>query len=45
MMTYEVMNTKTNEERILFGYNYADACKRANVKAEDWKVIYCEYTD
>ena len=45
MMTYEVRNMKTDEEKTLFGYNYTDACKRAKVEPEEWKVVYCEYAD
>jgi hypothetical protein len=45
MMTYEVRNMKTDEEKTLFGYNYADACKRANVEADEWKVVYSEFVD
>ena len=45
MMTYEVRNLHTDEEKNLFGYNYADACRRAGIEADEWKVVYYEYVD
>lgn len=45
MYEFEIQNKVTNEEKILFGYNYIDACRKGNVEADEWKVIYREYVD
>ena len=45
MYEYGVINTKTNKQEVLFGYNLKDACRRANVEAADYEVEYMEYID
>lgn len=45
MYEYEVLNTKTNEQAIIFGYNWADACRRADYKVDEWKCIFNTYID
>ena len=30
---------------IIFGYNFKDACRRANLKEDLWVVEYTEYID
>ena len=45
MCEYGVIN-KTNEEKtIFFGYDFADACRRAGADPTVWKVEYEDYVD
>ena len=45
MFEFGIFNISTNDENIIFGYDFSDACKRANLNAEDWGVTYYEYID
>lgn len=45
MYEFEAMNIKTNEEATIFGYNWADACRRASYNVNDWKCIFRNYID
>ena len=45
MYEYRIVNKNTNEEDTIFGYTYADACKRCKVNPNEMLVIDCEYVD
>ncbi len=45
MYEYRIINKITEEETVIFGYTYADACRRWNVKPAEVLVIDCEYVD
>lgn len=45
MYEYRIVNKNTNEENVIFGYTYADACKRWKVDPNEMLVIDCEYVD
>ena len=45
MYEYRIINRVTNEENIIFGRTYADACKRWKVDPNEMLVIDCEYID
>ena len=45
MYEYEIINRNTQSEDFIYGRNFADACKRAGLDPEEWKVIYREYID
>ena len=45
MTEYGIYNIHTDEEEIIFGYNFTDACRRAKLNPNDWEVIYREYVD
>ena len=43
MYEFTIVNNKTNEERVVFGYGYSDAMKKLN--KEEWTLLYKEYID
>ena len=43
MYEFTIVNNKTNEERVVFGYGYGDAMKKLN--KEEWTLLYKEYID
>lgn len=45
MYEYRIVNRITEEETVIFGYTYADACKRCKVDPNEVMVIDCEYVD
>lgn len=45
MYEYEIINTKTNETRYAYGYNFKDACRRKNLMPTEWTILYSEYID
>lgn len=45
MYEYNIINLKTQEEDIIYGRKYQDACDRAGLDPKEWKVIYREYID
>jgi hypothetical protein len=45
MYEYRIINKNTNEENVIFGHTYADACKRWKVDPNEVLVIDCEYVD
>ena len=45
MIEFGIVNIKTNEERHMFGYNIADAYRRAKLDMNEWHITYCEYID
>ena len=45
MYEYRIVNRATNEENVIFGYTYTDACKRYKVDPNEMLVIDCEYID
>ena len=45
MYEYRTYNTKTKEEKILFGHTFENACKRADVNPAEYVVVDMEYVD
>lgn len=45
MWEFEIVNKKTKETLIIFGYNFYDACKRSKLNSEEWKVTLSTYID
>lgn len=45
MYEYGIYNIHTDEEEIIFGYNFADACRRAKLNTDEWEILYREYVD
>jgi hypothetical protein len=45
MYEYTIVHRNTNATEIIFGYNYADACRRCKVDPTLYDVIDYEYVD
>jgi hypothetical protein len=45
MFEFGIVNVKTGEENVMFGYNIADAYRRAKLDMNEWHITYCEYID
>lgn len=45
MNEYEIYNLKTNERTIIFGYNWQDACRRAEINPAEWVGYWMGYCD
>lgn len=45
MFEFGITNIKTNEANTMFGYNIADAYRRAKLDMNEWHITYCEYID
>lgn len=45
MYEYEIRNIHTNEETIIFGYSFADACRRSKLNPSDWECWMQTYID
>jgi hypothetical protein len=45
MFEFGIMNVSTHEESQMFGYNIADAYRRAKLNMNEWHITYCEYID
>ena len=45
MYEYSINNVTTNEERHVYGYTFADACRRSKLNMNEWNVAYYEYVD
>ena len=48
MNEYCLFKSVTGERKIIFGYNYEDACRRAQINpplGPEWEVEYTEYVD
>ena len=47
MYEYGLIHHTTGEHKVIFGYDYANACKRANINPADpsWELDYSEYID
>ena len=43
MFEFGIFNGNTAE--VIYGYNFADACKRHNLNPTDWAVEYMEFID
>lgn len=44
MWEYILINDD-NEEEIVFGYSYYDACARSNLNPDEWEVLVKSYID
>ena len=45
MYEYRVVNRKTEQETVIFGRTFIDACRRGKVEPAELMVIDCEYVD
>jgi hypothetical protein len=45
MYEYRVVNRKTEQETVIFGRTFIDACCRWKVEPAELMVIDCEYVD
>jgi hypothetical protein len=45
MMEFGIINYKTGERDVMFGYNVMDAFKRSGKDMIDWVVEYVEFID
>ena len=45
MYEFRLINLTNDNEKIIFGYDYNNACKRANIDPEEWEVYDYEYID
>lgn len=45
MIEFGIKNIHTEEENIIFGYNVADAYRRAGLNMNEWNTTYYEYID
>lgn len=45
MFEFGITNIKNNETAVIFGYNIADAYRRAKLDMNEWHITYCEYID
>lgn len=45
MKEFYITNIHTNEEDIIFGYNPADAFRRAKLETNDWHIDWVDYID
>jgi hypothetical protein len=45
MKEFYITNIHTRKENIIFGYNPADAFRRAKLDMNEWHITYCEYID
>lgn len=45
MYEFGIINTKTGERNIIFGYTQANAFHRSKLDAKDWEILYMEYVD
>ena len=43
MYEIDIRNKNTNETRIIAGYNFEDAFRRAKLIPEEWEVEFYEY--
>lgn len=45
MWEYTIRNLKTDEQTMIWGYSYEDACRRWNINPKEWWLQYWEYVD
>jgi hypothetical protein len=45
MYEFGIVNNKTQQRAIMWGYNWKDAFRRSNKNPEDWEIEYTEYVD
>ena len=45
MYEYVITNITTNENRMVFGYTYENAMRKAKLNANEWQVEWAEYID
>lgn len=45
MYEFEIINKITDEERIIWGYSYKNACERSKLDPANWIVLCSEYID
>lgn len=45
MKEFHITNIHTKEENIIFGYNPADAFRRAKLNLNEWTIDWIEYVD
>ena len=45
MKEFGLVNINTNETTTMYGYNVADAYRRAKLSMNEWHITYCEYID
>jgi hypothetical protein len=45
MCEFGITNIKTQESRVMFGYNIADAYRRSKLDMTVWYIDYVEYID
>lgn len=45
MYEFTIVNNKTNEERIIFGYDYTTAMEKFNYDKKEWAFVCRDYID
>ena len=45
MWEFIIIHKYSDIQEIVFGYDFYDACKRANLDSEKWKVLRSDYID
>lgn len=45
MYEYGISHKHCGMRTVIFGYNFADACKRAKIDNTLWHIDYCDYID
>lgn len=45
MYEYEIKNKTTNEIDYIFGYSFADACRRSKLEPDEWVMLGRDYID
>ncbi len=45
MYEYRIINRINEQENIIFGRSYVDACRRAKLNPAEYTVMDCEYVD
>ena len=45
MREYGLIHIHCGMRKIIFGYDYYDACRRSNTDPKLWEVDYSEYAD
>lgn len=45
MYEYHIIHRENQQIEIIFGYDYADACRRHHIDPKDWFVQIAEYID
>lgn len=45
MKEFYIANIHTKKESIIFGYNPADAFRRAKLNPVEWTVLFADYID
>ena len=45
MWEYGIYNRVTDEEDVIFGYDFLNACIRRGINPDEWEIIYRDYAD